>query len=159
MINNKCCKITLAAVMIIFSSANLPQLMAQDLALGVENALQLLLEDTNIEGRIGGITSLAEEQETLVSDDGYLVQPGDSLGAIITTLYGGNSIIRRSAIAQALVNKNPSAFVSGNQNRLLAGATLQILTPDDLLNLIFNDYGGEVSNLSTATAGWVKFSR
>ena len=58
-----------------------------------------------------------------------------------------------------MVNKNPNAFRSGNQNRLLAGATLQMLTPDDLLNLIFNDYGGEVSNLSTATAGWVKFSR
>jgi hypothetical protein len=74
-------------------------------------------------------------------------------------LYGDSSILNRDAIIQALVNKNPRAFVRGNPNRLLAGSTIEILEPDDLLNLIFNNYGKDVSNFDTATAGWVRYSR
>jgi hypothetical protein len=42
---------------------------------------------------------------------------------------------------------------------LLAGSTIERLEPEDLLNLIFNNYGEEVSNFDTATAGWVRYSR
>ena len=55
--------------------------------------------------------------------------------------------------------ENPRAFVRGNPNRLLAGSTIESLEPDDLLNLIFNNYGRDVSNFDTATAGWVRYSR
>lgn len=125
-------------------------------SLPIEEALQLLFEDTNIEERISIITDRASNS---IEGDTYVVQAGDTLGGIVNMLYGNSSILNRDAIIQALVNKNPRAFVRGNPNRLLAGSTIERLEPDDLLNLIFNNYGRDVSNFDTATAGWVRYSR
>jgi hypothetical protein len=124
--------------------------------LPIEEALQLLFEDTNLEERISEITDRASNS---IESTTYAVQVGDTLGGIVNMLYGNSSVLRRDAIIQALVIKNPRAFVRGNPNRLLAGATIERLEPEDLLNLIFNNYGEEISNFDTATAGWVRYSR
>ena len=125
-------------------------------SLPIEEALQLLFEDTNFEERISMITDKASNS---IQGDAYIVQSGDTLGGIVNMLYGDTSILNRDAIIQALVNKNPRAFVRGNPNRLLAGSTIESLEPGDLLDLIFNDYEKDVSNFDTATAGWVRYSR
>ena len=125
-------------------------------SLPIEEALQLLFEDTNLEERISSITDRASNS---IENATYVVQAGDTLGGIVNMLYGNSSILKREAIFQALVIKNPRAFVRGNPNRLLAGSTIERLEPEDLLNLIFNNYGEEVSNFDTATAGWVRYSR
>ena len=125
-------------------------------SLPIEEALQLLFEDTNFEERISMITDKASNS---IQGDTYIVQSGDTLGGIVNMLYGDTSILNRDAIIQALVNKNPRAFVRGNPNRLLAGSTIESLEPGDLLDLIFNDYEKDVSNFDTATAGWVRYSR
>ena len=125
-------------------------------SLPIEEALQLLFEDTNLEERISLITDRASNS---IESATYVVQAGDTLGGIANMLYGNSSILRREAIFQALVIKNPRAFVRGNPNRLLAGSTIERLEPEDLLNLIFNNYGEEVGNFDTATAGWVRYSR
>lgn len=125
-------------------------------SLPIEAALQLLFEDTNLEERISLITDRASNS---IESATYVVQAGDTLGEIVNMLYGNSSILKREAIFQALVIKNPRAFVRGNPNRLLAGSSIERLEPEDLLNLIFNNYGEEVSNFDTATAGWVRYSR
>ena len=125
-------------------------------SLPIEEALQLLFEDTNLEERISLITDRASNS---IESATYVVQAGDTLGGIVNMLYGNSSILKREAIFQALVIKNPRAFVRGNPNRLLAGSSIERLEPEDLLNLIFNNYGEEVSNFDTATAGWVRYSR
>lgn len=125
-------------------------------SLPIEEALQLLFEDTNLEERISLITDRASNS---IESATYVVQAGDTLGEIVNMLYGNSSILKREAIFQALVIKNPRAFVRGNPNRLLAGSSIERLEPEDLLNLIFNNYGEEVSNFDTTTAGWVRYSR
>ena len=139
---------------VILISLTASKVFAQSLP--IEEALQLLFEDTNFEERISVITDRASDS---IEGDTYVVQAGDTLGGIVNMLYGDTSILNRDAIIQALVNKNPRAFVRGNPNRLLAGSTIESLEPDDLLNLIFNNYGTDVSNFDTATAGWVRYSR
>ena len=139
---------------VILISLTASKVFAQSLP--IEEALQLLFEDTNFEERISVITDRASDS---IEGDTYVVQSGDTLGGIVNMLYGDTSILNRDAIIQALVNKNPRAFVRGNPNRLLAGSTIESLEPDDLLNLIFNNYGTDVSNFDTATAGWVRYSR
>ena len=139
---------------VILMSLTASKVFAQSLP--IEEALQLLFEDTNFEERISIITDKASYS---IEGDTYIVQSGDTLGGIVNMLYGDTSILNRDAIIQALVNKNPRAFVRGNPNRLLAGSTIESLEPDDLLNLIFNNYGTDVSNFDTATAGWVRYSR
>ena len=125
-------------------------------SLPIEEALQLLFEDTNLEERISLITDRASNS---IESATYVVQAGDTLGEIVNMLYGNSSILKREAIFQALVIKNPRAFVRGNPNRLLAGSSIERLEPEDLLNLIFNNYGEEVSHFDTAPAGWVRYSR
>ena len=88
----------------------------------------------------------------------HRVQPDETLSHIITAYYAGSGL-DLSVVQMAIVKKNRSAFVRGNPNRLLAGSTIESLEPDDLLNLIFNNYGKDVSNFDTATAGWVRYSR
>jgi len=145
-------RVTFGYVILISLTAS--KVFAQSLP--IEEALQLLFEDTNFEERISVITDRASDS---IEGDTYVVQAGDTLGGIVNMLYGDTSILNRDAIIQALVNKNPRAFVRGNPNRLLAGSTIESLEPDDLLNLIFNNYGTDVSNFDTATAGWVRYSR
>jgi hypothetical protein len=145
-------RVTFGYVILISLTAS--KVFAQSLP--IEEALQLLFEDTNFEERISIITDKASYS---IEGDTYIVQSGDTLGGIVNMLYGDTSILNRDAIIQALVNKNPRAFVRGNPNRLLAGSTIESLEPDDLLNLIFNNYGTDVSNFDTATAGWVRYSR
>jgi hypothetical protein len=145
-------RVTFGYVILISLTAS--KVFAQSLP--IEEALQLLFEDTNFEERISIITDKASYS---IDGDTYIVQSGDTLGGIVNMLYGDTSILNRDAIIQALVNKNPRAFVRGNPNRLLAGSTIESLEPDDLLNLIFNNYGTDVSNFDTATAGWVRYSR
>ena len=106
-------------------------------SLPIEEALQLLFEDTNLEERISLITDRASNS---IESATYVVQAGDTLGEIVNMLYGNSSILKREAIFQALVIKNPRAFVRGNPNRLLAGSSIERLEPEDLLNLIFNNY-------------------
>ena len=139
---------------VILISLTASKVFAQSLP--IEEALQLLFEDTNFEERISMITDKASNS---IQGDAYIVQSGDTLGGIVNMLYGDTSILNRDAIIQALVNKNPRAFVRGNPNRLLAGSTIESLEPGDLLDLIFNDYEKDVSNFDTATAGWVRYSR
>ena len=139
---------------VVLMSLTASKVFAQSLP--IEEALQLLFEDTNFEERISMITDKASNS---IQGDTYIVQSGDTLGGIVNMLYGDTSILNRDAIIQALVNKNPRAFVRGNPNRLLAGSTIESLEPGDLLDLIFNDYEKDVSNFDTATAGWVRYSR
>ena len=72
-------------------------------------------------------------------------------------LYGNSSIQEKQFSSPS--DQKSSRFRTGNPNRLLAGSIIERLEPEDLINLIFNNYGEEVGNFDTATAGWVRYSR
>ena len=90
-------------------------------SLPIEEALQLLFEDTNLEERISLITDRASNS---IESATYVVQAGDTLGGIVNMLYGNSSILKREAIFQALVIKNPRAFVREIQP-FTAGSTMK----------------------------------
>ena len=58
------------------------------------------------------------------SRGGYLVQPGDTLARIVSQHYG--HLPNQQDVFRQIVEQNPRAFVGGNPNRLLSGATLNL---------------------------------
>lgn len=60
-----------------------------------------------------------------IGSESYRVRSGDSLSKIAGRVVTGTDI-RRQAMMQWLLQNNPRAFVNGEMDRLLAGATLQL---------------------------------
>ena len=61
----------------------------------------------------------------LGTDEQYIVQPGDTLSGIASRVDLPDGISRNQAV-NAIFNSNPGAFVKGDINRLIAGATLSL---------------------------------
>ncbi|MEJ2604128.1 MAG: LysM peptidoglycan-binding domain-containing protein [Gammaproteobacteria bacterium] len=74
--------------------------------------------------RAGAAPRASARQESLVPGTTYRVRAGDTLYSIATRVAGRTTGVR--ATAQRLFAANPGAFVDGDMDRLLAGATLTI---------------------------------
>lgn len=66
----------------------------------------------------------ADARSERVMDDGYLVQPGDTLARIVARHYG--PVADPKKIFMQIVAQNPRAFVGGDPNRLLSGVLLNL---------------------------------
>ena len=78
-------------------------------SLPIEEALQLLFEDTNLEERISLITDRASNS---IESATYVVQAGDTLGGIVNMLYGNSSILREKQFSSPSDQKS-SRFRTG----------------------------------------------
>lgn len=69
----------------------------------------------------------------------YVVQSGDTLARIVVQYYG--NVANPKDIFLQIVAQNPQAFVGGDPNRLLSGATLNLsgstVTPRDRRDEIY----------------------
>ena len=88
----------------------------------------------------------------------YLVKRGDTLSAIVRDAVKGTQI-RPDFILNAIVKVNPSAFVRGNPNWMLAGKKLKFPRAEDFNRLVFvKSTDRDMSlNESDPYLGWIKY--
>ena len=87
---------------------------SEELELALRNMLSRLVESTDG----------AKKQENGWVEGTYHIKRGDTLSAIVHDAVKGTEI-RPDFILQAIVKINPSAFVRGNPNWMLAGSKLK----------------------------------
>jgi len=88
----------------------------------------------------------------------YMVKRGDTLSAIVRDAVKGTEI-RPGFILDAIVKVNPSAFVRGNPNWMLAGKKLKFPRAEDFNRLVFvkSTATGSASNESDPYLGWIQY--
>ena len=92
-------------------------------------------------------------------DEGvYKVKRGDTLSGIVRDAVKGTEI-RPDFILNAMVKVNPTAFVRGNPNWMLAGKKLKFPRAEDFNRLIFvkSKEGNVSANKSDPYLGWIKY--
>ena len=116
----------------------------------IDRALEILLSGYNVDNY------LEVTDESAMSSGYYLVQPGDTLDAIIAQLIG-ETPIRRRILREAFVQANPNSFRNGNPNYMLAGVRLRVPDADDIIGLLFDMDSPTMRNISQSREGWVRF--
>lgn len=88
----------------------------------------------------------------------YLVKPGDTLSDIVYEAVKGTDI-HPDFILAAIVRANPSVFVRGNPNWMLAGKKIKFPQPGDFQRMIFKEKpkGGGSPADSDPYKGWITY--
>jgi hypothetical protein len=88
----------------------------------------------------------------------YRVKKGDTISAIAHDSVKGTEI-RADFMLDAIVKLNPSAFIRGNPNWMLAGAKLKFPSSNDFAKLFFvkDRSTTEASNSEDPFAGWIQY--
>jgi Tfp pilus assembly protein FimV len=74
----------------------------------------------------------AQDLVVLAEMGQYKVKAGDTIDRILQKFYASTPL-RQDVLREALVQNNPQAFVKGNPKSLLAGATLMLPEPAELV--------------------------
>ncbi len=87
-----------------------------------------------------------------------MVKRGDTLSAIVRDAVKGTEI-RPDFILDAIVKVNPSVFVRGNPNWMLAGKKLKFPGAEDFNRMIFlkSTVGDSASNETDPYLGWIQY--
>ena len=88
----------------------------------------------------------------------YRVKKGDTISAIAHDSVKGTDI-RADFMLDAIVKLNPSAFIRGNPNWMLAGSKLKFPKPNDFSKLFFvkDRAGSEADTSEDPFAGWIQY--
>ncbi len=100
----------------------------------------------------------AENEEKGWVEGVYMVKRGDTLSAIVRDAVKGTEI-RPDFILDAIVKVNPSVFVRGNPNWMLAGKKLKFPGAEDFNRMIFlkSTVGDSASNETDPYLGWIQY--
>lgn len=116
----------------------------------VDAALLALFSDGSFDSHI------RSRRQSEVLEGAYEVRQGDTLDQIIELAFPG-SLIRKSVLRQAFVERNPGAFRGNNPNWLLAGVSLDVPVAQDIQDLLFEDPTRIRELYPRDTSGWVKY--
>jgi len=87
----------------------------------------------------------------------YRVKKGDTISAIAHASVKGTDI-RADFMLDAIVKLNPSAFIRGNPNWMLAGSKLKFPKPEDFSKLFFvKNRADEAGEAEDPFAGWIQY--
>ena len=88
----------------------------------------------------------------------YMIKRGDTLSAIVHDAVKGTGI-RPDFILDAIVKVNPSVFVRGNPNWMLAGKKLKFPHSEDFNRLMFfkSEDTDKASNENDPYLGWIQY--
>ena len=119
---------------------------------------ELELALRNMLSRLVRSSDEAKNEESGWVEGIYLVKRGDTLSAIVRDAVKGTQI-RPDFILNAIVKVNPSAFVRGNPNWMLAGKKLKFPRAEDFNRLVFvKSTDRDMSlNESDPYLGWIKY--
>ena len=119
---------------------------------------ELELTLRNMLARLVRSADEARNEESSWVEGVYHVKRGDTLSAIVRDAVKDTEI-RPDFILGAIVKVNPSAFVRGNPNWMLAGSKLKFPRPEDFNRLVFvkSTERDISSNESDPYLGWIKY--
>jgi hypothetical protein len=81
----------------------------------------------------------------------YKVKAGDTIDRVIQKFYASTPL-RSDVLRNALVQNNPQAFVKGNPKSLLAGATLMLPEPADVVKRLMPTLVADLQTAGASTA-------